>query len=231
MYARAYVRTIWTLRSCLKYSVVLPFCTSILLPPKENDLSCLYGLWHILKQDKEWMIVSLISSSCIRQWSKLTQLDFTQKRSSLSNYNRRDKVNETETGFKETHLLKHICKMVVYPAHLHRQTGRFTVWAPSKQNSGLVNFSPGTAFSICTNQFHLEKNGHAKAWNCYQRWLWRNRPWISVWNNPSGKQDYLHLHVPIRCSRKFPAGKTQKLVFLLLSTRIFRKLLETVNNQ
>ena len=141
MYARAYVRTIWTLRSCLKYSVVLPFCTSILLPPKENDLSCLYGLWHILKQDKEWMIVSLISSSCIRQWSKLTQLDFTQKRSSLSNYNRRDKVNETETGFKETHLLKHICKMVVYPAHLHRQTGRFTVWAPSKQNSGLVNFS------------------------------------------------------------------------------------------
>ena len=45
---------------------------------------------------------------------------------------------------------------VVY--HFQGQSGRFTVWANCKQNSGCY-FCPGIGLAICTNQFHLRKNG------------------------------------------------------------------------
>ena len=41
--------------------------------------------------------------------------------------------------------------------HLHRQTCRFTVWANGKRRTGKLRL--GIAFTICTNQFHLPKNG------------------------------------------------------------------------
>ena len=33
----------------------------------------------------------------------------------------------------------------------------FTTWANGKKISGLVNFVPRIAFTICTNQFHLPR--------------------------------------------------------------------------
>ena len=46
---------------------------------------------------------------------------------------------------------------VVYCLHWH--TNYFTVCANGKQNSGLSKFCPEIAFNICTDQFHLRKNG------------------------------------------------------------------------
>ena len=62
-------------------------------------------------------------------------------------------------------------------------------------------FRPGIAFTICSNQFHLPKNG----WYWYQRWLWRNGTRISVWNISFGKTG-----LPFQmfcCSQKF-SGKS-----------------------
>ena len=60
----------------------------------------------------------------------------------------------------------------------------------------------------------------AKAWNWYQRWLWRNGTRISVWNIPSGKTG-LPFQM-FRCSRKLSARTTKKVMFyLILSNRIF----------
>ena len=57
----------------------------------------------------------------------------------------------------------------------------------------------------------------AKAWNWYQRWLWRNGTRISVCNISSGKTG-LPFQL-FRCSRKFSVGKrSQKFVFHLLSS-------------
>ena len=104
--------------------------------------------------------------------------------------------------------------------HLHGQTGLFTVWTNGNQNSGLVNFVPETRLPF-VNQLHLPKNGREGVklvWRC----LWRNGIRISVWNIPSGKTG-LPFQM-FRCSRKFSTGKTQKVLFHLLSKRIFRKL-------
>ena len=43
--------------------------------------------------------------------------------------------------------------------HLHGQTIQFMVWVNGSQSSGVVNLRPRIAFTICTNQFHLPKNG------------------------------------------------------------------------
>ena len=56
-----------------------------------------------------------------------------------------------------------------------------------------------------------------------QRWLWRNGTRISIWKIPSGKTG-LPFQM-FRCSREFSAGTTQKVVFHLLSNRIFLKIL------
>ena len=62
----------------------------------------------------------------------------------------------------------------------------------------------------------------AKVWNWYQEGLWRNGTRISVRNISLGKTG-LPFQV-FRCSRKFSVGKTQKVVFHLLSVRISRKI-------
>ena len=62
----------------------------------------------------------------------------------------------------------------------------------------------------------------AKAWNWHQRWLWRNWTRSSVWNIPSGKTG-LPLQM-FRSSWKFSAETTKKVMFHLLSNRIFQNL-------
>ena len=87
----------------------------------------------------------------------------------------------------------------------------------AKFSTGKV--SPGIAFTIST------KKTTAEAWNWYQRVLWKTGTLISVWNIPSGK-----IGLPFqmfRCSQKFSAGTTQKVVFHLISKWIFGKLFVT----
>ena len=40
--------------------------------------------------------------------------------------------------------------------HVHKQTGRFTVWSNGKKNTN--KFYSGNVFTICTNHFLLPKN-------------------------------------------------------------------------
>ena len=113
---------------------------------------------------------------------------------------------------------------VVY--YLHGQTRRSTVWANGTQNSGLVNFVPESRLQFVQISSIYRKTT-AKAWTRYQRWLWRNGTRISIWKIPSGKTG-----LPFQmfcCSREFSAGTTKKVVFHLLSNRIFLKIL--VNQQ
>ena len=70
--------------------------------------------------------------------------------------------------------------------------------------------------------YSIYRKTTAKAWNWYQRWLWRNWTRISVWNIPSGKTG-LPLQM-FRCSWKFSAGTTKKVMFSLLSNQIFQNL-------
>ena len=105
--------------------------------------------------------------------------------------------------------------------HLYGQTGRFTVWANGKQNSGLVNFVPESRLPFVQISSIHPKTA-AKAWNWYQRRLWRNGTRISVWNIPT-----VETGLPFqtfRCSRKFSTETTWQVVFLLLSNQIFGKL-------
>ena len=96
---------------------------------------------------------------------------------------------------------------VVY--HLHGQTGAFMVWVNGSQSSGLVNFVPESPLPFVQISSNYRKKA-AKAWNWYQRWLWKNRTRISVWNIPSGKTGLTFADVPLRpkksCSIYFPTG-------------------------
>ena len=98
---------------------------------------------------------------------------------------------------------------------LQGRVGRFTVWVNGKQNSGVVNFLSESRLPFAQISSTCQKTA-AKAWNWYQRRLWRNGTRISVWNIPSGKTG-----LPFKMFR-YPLT-TQKVVFHLLSTRIFRK--------
>ena len=89
------------------------------------------------------------------------------------------------------------------------------------QNSGLVNFVPESRLQFVQIS-SINRKTTAKAWNRYQRWLWRNGTRISIWKIPSGKTG-LPFQM-FRCSREFSAGTTQNVVFHLLSNRIFRKI-------
>ena len=106
---------------------------------------------------------------------------------------------------------------VVY--HLHGQTSRFTVWVNGSQSSGLVNFVPESRFPFVEIS-SINRKTAVKAWNWYQRWLWRNGTRISLWNIPSGKTG-LPFQM-FRCSWKFSVGKTQIVAFHLLCNRISR---------
>ena len=89
------------------------------------------------------------------------------------------------------------------------------------QSSGLVNFAPESRLPfVKISSIYLKTT--AKTWNWYQRWLWRNRTRISLWNIPSGKTG-LPFQM-FRCSRKFSVWKTQKVSFHLLFNQISRKI-------
>ena len=109
--------------------------------------------------------------------------------------------------------------MVVCP--LYGQTGRFTVWANGKQNSGLANFIPESRLPFVQIS-SIDPKTAAKAWNWYERRLWGNGTRISVWNIST-----VETGLPFqtfRCSRKFSTETTWQIVFHLLSNRIFGKL-------
>ena len=97
------------------------------------------------------------------------------------------------------------------------------VWVQNgKQNSGLVNFVQESRLPFTLISYIYRKTA-AKGWNWYHRWLWRNATRTSVWNIPTGKTGLAFQM--FRCFRKFSAGgRTRKVVFYLLSNRIFRKL-------
>ena len=118
-----------------------------------------------------------------------------------------------------------ICNiLVVY--HLHGQTGRSTVWA-----------NAGTQTQFRTGKFRPEsrlpfmqissiyRKTTAKAWNWYQRWLWRNGTRISVWNQYSIRTNRTTFSdVP------FPLGRPRKSCSIYFPTRFPRKCLLMVNN-
>ena len=102
-------------------------------------------------------------------------------------------------------------------------SSRSLVWVNDTQNSGLVSFARGSRLPFVQISSIYRKTT-AKAWNCYQRWLWRNGTRISVWNIPSGKkkQDYL-----FRCyltSGHFPLEWPKKSCFIYFSTGFSRNL-------
>ena len=109
--------------------------------------------------------------------------------------------------------------MVVY--HLHGQTGWSMVWANGMHHSGLVNFilESRSPFVQITS---IYQKMTAKAWNWYQRTGFEEMEQILFWNISFGKKGK-----PFQmfcCSWKFSTGKTQKVVFHVLSNRIFQKL-------
>ena len=112
------------------------------------------------------------------------------------------------------------CSQWLFTIYLGTLIGS-TVWV----NSGHFKFSPGIAFAICTNQFHSSKKWHRRLETSIKDGFEENGTRISVWNIPSGKkEDYLLQE--FHCSRrKLSTGTTQKVVFHLLSNRIFRNLL------
>ena len=80
--------------------------------------------------------------------------------------------------------------------HLHYQVGRCLVWVNGTQNSGLGSFARGSRLPFVQISSIYRKTT-AKAWNCYQRWLWRNGTRISVWNIPSGINRTTFSDVPL----------------------------------
>ena len=72
----------------------------------------------------------------------------------------------------------------------------------------VVNFVPESRLPFVQISSIYRKTA-AKAWNRYQRRLWRNGTLISVWNIPPRKTG-LPFQM-FRCSRKFSAGTTQKM--------------------
>ena len=92
-----------------------------------------------------------------------------------------------------------------------------------KQNSGLANF----IMESCINHFHLPiskiaLNQRVQSFmlSCFEEK--EHAVGISIWNIPSCKTGLPFLI--FSCSRRFSTGTTQKVVFCLLSNRIFRKL-------
>ena len=79
--------------------------------------------------------------------------------------------------------------------------------ANGTQNSELVNFVPQSRLPIVQISSIYRKTA-AKAWNWYQRWLWRNGTRISVRIFHPKRQDYL-----FRCSAapgNFPLERPKK---------------------
>ena len=98
-------------------------------------------------------------------------------------------------------------------SYLHGQTGRLTVWANGKKNSGLVNFIPKSCLPFAQISSFYRKTA-AKVWNSYQSWALTNRTLISVWNIPS---ETIGLPFQMfRRSRKFSTGMIRKAVYHLL---------------
>ena len=80
--------------------------------------------------------------------------------------------------------------------YISKSVGRSLVWVNGTQNSGLVSFARGSRLPFVQISSIYQKTT-AKAWNCYQRWLWRNGTRISVWNIPSGINRTTFSDVPL----------------------------------
>ena len=84
------------------------------------------------------------------------------------------------------------------------------------------NFVVESHLPLIAQISYIHQKPTAKAWNWYQRWLWRNGTRISVWNNPSGNTG-----LPFQmfcCFWKLSTGMTQKVVFNYFPTGFFRNI-------
>ena len=79
----------------------------------------------------------------------------------------------------------------------------------------------GIVFTICTNQFHLPENGR-EGLKLVSNMAWKKWNTNFCWDILSGKSG-LSFQM-YRCSWKFSAGTTKKVMFCFLSNRIFRNL-------
>ena len=86
-------------------------------------------------------------------------------------------------------------------------------------------FCPGIAFTIYTNQFHLPKNDRKGLKPVSNMALKKRNTNLGL--EYSVRKKGLPFQM-FRCSRKFSAGMTQKVVFHLHSNRILRRLLVNI---
>ena len=107
---------------------------------------------------------------------------------------------------------------VVY--NLHGETGRLTVWANVKQNSGLINFPPESRLPFVQIS-SIYRITAAKVWDGFEE---MEHEFSLTLEHSVRKKTRLPFQM-FRCSRKSSAGTTQKVVFHLLSNRIFRRLI------
>ena len=116
-------------------------------------------------------------------------------------------------GMKQGERTQKIAKYV-WASHARKERVITNVTDSRECHSGIV-------FTICTNQFHLLENGREglklvsnmalKKWNTDFCW--------DIQSGKSGLSFQMY-----RCSWRFSAGTTKKVMFSLLSNRIFRNL-------
>ena len=97
------------------------------------------------------------------------------------------------------------------------QTDRSTGKWYAKFRTG--KFRPGIAFTNCTNQFHSPKNGREGLKLVSKMAL---KKWNTNFRSDIPPEKTGLPFQMFRCSWKFSAGTTQKVVFHILSKRIFR---------
>ena len=123
-------------------------------------------------------------------------------------------------GMKQGERTQKIAKYV-WASHARKERVITNVTDSRECHSGIV-------FTTCTNQFHLPKNGREglklvsnialKKWNTNFCW--------DIQSGKSGLSFQMY-----RCSWKFSAGTTKKVMFRLLSNRIFRNLFVNGNKR
>ena len=116
-------------------------------------------------------------------------------------------------GMKQGERTQKIAKYV-WASHARKERVITNVTDSRECHSGIV-------FTICTNQFHLPKNGR-EGLKLVSNMAWRNGTRISVGIFNPENQGYLFRCTV--CSWKFSAGTTKKVMFCLLSNPIFRNL-------
>ena len=101
------------------------------------------------------------------------------------------------------------------------QSSRFTVKADGKQNSRLVNFVPEQRLPFAKISFIYRKRLGRRETGIKDSFEEVEHEFPFGTFRPQKKKTGLPYQM-FRCSRKFSTGTTQKVVFHLVSNRIFR---------